>query len=215
MRTLLKRGTHDLHRDLVLPERTLSVDLDHHNLHLHDGTTPGGLSVGVAVRLSGPTAVLQGNQATYTIVGYDSFATYTVTAGAGTVSITDDTITYTAPASGDIDVLTITRNGVSRTFTITLNTLGLDGIYTELSGGPSARRYHSAVAINGLMYVFGGYGGSNLNDLWVYDPQTDGWTQLTTGATARYIHSAVAIDGRMYVFGGNGGGYLNDLWLVS
>jgi N-acetylneuraminic acid mutarotase len=65
------------------------------------------------------------------------------------------------------------------------------------------------------MYVFGGYNGGNLNDLWVYDPQTDSWSQLASGATVRYGHTAVTIGGKMYVFGGSGGGRLNDLWCIE
>lgn len=54
--------------------------------------------------------------------------------------------------------------------------------FTEGATGPSARTDHSAVwdAGNGRMLVFGGVdeGGSYLNDLWAYSPDTDTWDEL-------------------------------------
>lgn len=99
------------------------------------------------------------------------------------------------------------------------------GSWTDLSipgGGtpPSARYSHTALTIDDKMYIFGGSdGGSNLNDLHVYDPAGGGtWTDLSTRAggtppSARLTHSAVPIEGKMYVFGGDqSGGLINELY---
>jgi N-acetylneuraminic acid mutarotase len=67
-------------------------------------------------------------------------------------------------------------------------------VYDPVSGGswaelptptsgmpPSGRFNHSSVELDGKMYVFGGYDGTSfLNDLFVYDPASDGWTNLST-----------------------------------
>jgi N-acetylneuraminic acid mutarotase len=86
----------------------------------------------------------------------------------------------------------------------------LSGIYTQLNGGATLRYSHTAVAIDGKMYVYGGYhyqgGASYLSDLWVYDPQENAWAQLANGPYGRYGHCAAALNGKMYVFGGHGWG---------
>eukprot|EP00960_Hanusia_phi_P041233 754898-Hanusia_phi.AAC.4 len=46
---------------------------------------------------------------------------------------------------------------------------------SAVEGSPSARYAHTAVSFRGLLYVFGGYGGSDgwLGDLWVLDTQVE------------------------------------------
>ncbi len=79
---------------------------------------------------------------------------------------------------------------------------------------PSVRNDHTAVAINGLMYVFGGTDGTNVfNDLYVYDPSSGtagSWTSLSPAGVSlipRFGHVAVSLSvnsgyPKMYVFGG-------------
>ena len=88
---------------------------------------------------------------------------------------------------------------------------------------PSKRESHSAVAIEGKMYVFGGISNGNiLNDLYSYDPSNKKWTNLSVPASgsapqARYGHTAVMIDDKMYVFGGfdTSYNYLGDLFVYD
>jgi len=43
---------------------------------------------------------------------------------------------------------------------------------------PPARKNHSAVVVDGKMYIFYGEGSAGLlNDIWVYDPTAKTWTQ--------------------------------------
>lgn len=212
MRTRLHRGAAAAHDTAILPDGMLSVNQDTHTLHLHDGTSPGGVNLSRPVGLQGPTDVVSGNGATYTVVGYDTFSTYTVTARDGSATIEGDVITYTAPGLAGTDVLTVTRNGVSRRVTINLMTLELVGTSVQLSGGPPARDSHTSVAIDGLLYVFGGQNsGGDLADLWVYDPATDGWTELTSDSIPRKRHTAVVHNGKMIIFGGDGTSLFNDV----
>ena len=88
---------------------------------------------------------------------------------------------------------------------------------------PSKRFGHSAQLINGKMVIFGGFSDDTvykkdcfLNDVWVYDLDTNSWEQKDSGSTPRDCHTTVSLNNKMYVFGGdNGSSFLNDLWLLS
>ena len=70
-----------------------------------------------------------------------------------------------------------------------------DNGLTKLSGNPSVRAYGPMVydAIQDRLLIFGGYGGSYLNDVWSWSPATATWTAVQpTGAlpSARSNHWA-------------------------
>jgi hypothetical protein len=87
------------------------------------------------------------------------------------------------------------------------------------SGAPwSARRNFGVVALNGQMWVLGGYGGNYVtgyytNDVW---SSSDGasWVQVTNSArwSARAGFAAVAFNNQMWVLGGSG---FSDVWSSS
>jgi hypothetical protein len=99
---------------------------------------------------------------------------------------------------------------------------GADGFWSSLNW-PGARYGHTAVrdAARDQVLVFGGYGGTYHNDVWILttaDPPR--WTYLRPGGTApgpRYTHSAILdpVRDRMIVFGGDNGAMLGDLWELS
>ncbi len=66
---------------------------------------------------------------------------------------------------------------------------------------PSTRSEMPAVALNGLIYVPGGFGGTRL--LEAYDPATDTWKTLADMPSGRHHLMAAAYDGQLYVFGGS------------
>ena len=82
--------------------------------------------------LSGGGPTLQGDTApyiaqtkTYQITNYSSFSTYSVSVSSGTVSISGDAITYTAPATaGNVD-LTMLVDSHPTVFTITVQAAGV------------------------------------------------------------------------------------------
>jgi hypothetical protein len=89
---------------------------------------------------------------------------------------------------------------------------------------PSERSGHSAIydPLRDRMVVFGGYGGSYLNDVWALSlAGTPAWTQLTPAGAppdGRGDHRAIydPVRDRMVVFGGHdASGYLNDVWALS
>src|SRR5437870_7798998 len=73
--------------------------------------------------------------------------------------------------------------------------------------------HHAAVtALNGKMYLFGGFdlpaagppGWNPVNDVWEYDPATDGWRSRAPMPTARGGSVAAVVSGKIYVIGGAG-----------
>ncbi|MEX2379710.1 MAG: kelch repeat-containing protein [Vicingaceae bacterium] len=65
------------------------------------------------------------------------------------------------------------------------------------------RQYANGFASDSFGYVFGGYDGSFLNDLWRYDPQSDQWQAMTPlpdserGGAASFVIDSIA-----YIIGG-------------
>ena len=96
------------------------------------------------------------------------------------------------------------------------------GRWTSLDGGqPQARAGQAGAwdARDGVLFVFGGYTGARLNDLWAYKPArgvTGRWTLIPlVGPAARTEASLVwdSADNTLLLFGGaDAGGSLNDVW---
>jgi len=98
-----------------------------------------------------------------------------------------------------------------------------DGInWTQVTGGAqwSARNWHAAVVLGGLMWVLGGDHGSCSDDVWS-SPDGLNWTQVNAAAqwSGRCGHAAVAFNELMWVLGGfvnnEDGGSLNDVWFTQ
>lgn len=70
--------------------------------------------------LQGDTAPFVVQTKTYIITNYSSFSSYAVAVSAGTVNISGDTITFTAPSTAGVVDLTVTVDGVQSVFTITV-----------------------------------------------------------------------------------------------
>ena len=65
------------------------------------------------------------------------------------------------------------------------------------------RQRHAAAAVDGKIYVMGGYGsGGPLDSVEMYDPQTDSWQQVARMPQGRESHAAAAMGGKIYVSGG-------------
>jgi len=76
---------------------------------------------------------------------------------------------------------------------------------------PPARVAHAqAVYKDRYVYIFGGRAGITMdemamNDLWVFDTETETWTECTSTSTppeARSFHQMLCVDDALYVFGG-------------
>ena len=68
---------------------------------------------------------------------------------------------------------------------------------------PEARCRYSLVAVEGKLYLFGGWDGNEYkDDTYVYDPVEDLWTELTPMATPRAWTGGAFSGSRIYIFGG-------------
>lgn len=77
------------------------------------------------------------------------------------------------------------------------------GTWTSGAPLPSARQGAVAAAIGGRIYVVGGYDCRNhLNNLDIYDPETNTWESGPPMAQARYEAACGVIGGKLYVVGG-------------
>ena len=70
------------------------------------------------VSLDGPTSVVVDGPSTYTITDFSSFSVYAVSATAGTIAISGDQITYTAPGTAQSVTIAVTRDGMESQFTV-------------------------------------------------------------------------------------------------
>jgi Kelch motif/Galactose oxidase, central domain len=99
---------------------------------------------------------------------------------------------------------------------------------------PEVRKNSATWILNNKMYLLGGYGINGfLNDLWVFDSNTNNWTWLkgantynqsgsygtqgTASSTntpgARFQSATWVYNNKLYLMGGSGNaGYFNDLW---
>jgi len=75
---------------------------------------------------------------------------------------------------------------------------------------PPAFSRHTAVLVNGRIFVFGGYDGFGLNfELAVFNPVTYTWSNISRSQlrgeapTSRTNHAAAVVGNKMYIFGGN------------
>ena len=87
--------------------------------------------------------------------------------------------------------------------------------WTQVATGTrfSARRNHSAVVLDGAIYVIGGVPRDD--EVWRSADRGVTWTQVATGArfSARQEHTSAALSGALYVIGGfDGTNRLNDVW---
>jgi hypothetical protein len=93
---------------------------------------------------------------------------------------------------------------------------------TPASGNAPAPRSNAAAiydSLNHRMVIFGGKSASgNLNDVWAFDLQNNGWTELTPASgsspaprfTANGVYNPAAQ--QMIIWSGQGSSFFNDVW---
>ena len=68
---------------------------------------------------------------------------------------------------------------------------------------PTARGSINANFVNGILYVIGGYGSSEIVDVnEAYDPLSDKWTFRASMPTPRHHAASVVVDDQIFVIGG-------------
>lgn len=94
--------------------------------------------------------------------------------------------------------------------------------WTTASPAPYGIHHAGVAAVNGKVYVIGGYDdmGKMVNaapDIahgWVYDPAADTWNAIADMPSTRAAGSAVTIDDKIFVVGGTGTGS-RDVWVYD
>ncbi len=96
-----------------------------------------------------------------------------------------------------------------------INADGSLGAWSATTSFVTARYGHTSVAINGYLYVLGGFGGAFLNDVQYAPINADGtlgtWSNTNAFSSARGCHVSVIQNGFIYVIGGNGPGFFSDV----
>ena len=73
-----------------------------------------------------------------------------------------------------------------------------------------------AAAVNGKVYVAGGYGdGSVLKSAEAFDPTTGVWSAVADMSTARHWPAVTTLNGRVYAIGGDNGNPKNPIVFKS
>ena len=80
------------------------------------------------VTLSGDPHVHLSQTRVFTITNYDAFGAYSVSVTAGSVSLSGDQITFTAPASAQTVVMSINHDNVATQYSIVVHAGGLIGV---------------------------------------------------------------------------------------
>ncbi|MCZ6677316.1 MAG: hypothetical protein O7E52_08705, partial [Candidatus Poribacteria bacterium] len=79
-----------------------------------------------------------------------------------------------------------------------------EGKWTKKTDMPTPRFSLSASAVNGKIYVIGGWGkAGKLLTVEEYDPPTDTWTRKADMPTARKGMATSVVNGKIYAFGGS------------
>ena len=66
--------------------------------------------------------------------------------------------------------------------------------WTQMASMSTARRLHASAAVDGKLYVFGGFGVSGrLRTAEIYDPASGSWAQGPSLTSARDFLAAVAL----------------------
>lgn len=100
--------------------------------------------------------------------------------------------------------------------------------FVDVTNMLNERAFHSAVELNGKIYIFGGHATNTTLEVFdieaqawsIAEVQDDGlsWTPLGKTPSARFGHASAAVEGKIFIFGGidyESGNALNDLWYYS
>lgn len=121
------------------------------------------ISLGINnVNINGTFSVSIGSTSAFQITDYDSFRNYTVSASAGNVSRSGDTITFVAPAT--VQSVTMIVNGRSITIDVTPVAPATPSITSPVNGATGSSP--AGVTFTASAFVNGGDGSTHLSSDW-------------------------------------------------
>jgi hypothetical protein len=134
------------------------------------------------VNLDGPSAVYVNQAVNYTITDYSVFANYTVAASSGSIGISGDTVTYTAPATAGVVTLTVSKDGIPNLFTATIQPAG---VATPTNASPAAGATNQGESVTLLSSAFSWVGVADTHASSDWQVATDaGFTTLVADVSA-------------------------------
>jgi N-acetylneuraminic acid mutarotase len=76
-------------------------------------------------------------------------------------------------------------------------------LWTTLKPLPQPRSGYSLAAVEGKLYLFGGWDGATYrSEVWQYNPDRDEWSERSPMPTPRAYAGAAVVEGQIYVIGG-------------
>jgi hypothetical protein len=124
-----------------------------------------GAQGGGGPALQGGTTPFITQTKTYQITNYNSFSSYAVSVSAGTVSLSGDTITFTAPATAGTVNLTLTVDGQPTVFTVAVQAAGV-ATPTNTSPADGAINIGEAPILQSSAFVAFGLTDTHLASRW-------------------------------------------------
>lgn len=85
---------------------------------------------------------------------------------------------------------------------LALNNPSIAGTWETKANLPTPEIAAGVSAINGLLYVAGGYNNGGLATLQAFDPSLNQWTTLAAMPDSRYASETGVINSQLYVVGG-------------
>lgn len=123
---------------------------------------------------------------TYVITDYNSFSTYSVSASEGTVSIAGDQITFSAPATSQSVVLTVTKDGLDFDFAINVLPFGVQ-TPTNVSPSNGATGQNGSVTLTASAFSWLGVADTHASSDWQVSTDS-GFTSLVANVVGDTVN---------------------------
>ena len=120
---------------------------------------------GVGVTLSGDADIYVSQSKTYTITNYNVFSDYVVQVSAGSVSISGDQISFTAPSSSQTVTLTVIMDDNATEFSLVVQSAGVS-TPTNTSPSNNATDQNGTVTLTSSAFSWLGVSDIHLNSDW-------------------------------------------------
>ena len=121
--------------------------------------------VSTSAHIQGNTALYVNQLYTYTITDFDSFVTYSFSVTAGSVSYASGIVSFTAPATAQTVVMTLTSDGYNRTVNLIISANGVEQP-TAISPSNGATNQNANVTLTASAFVYIGAVDTHASSDW-------------------------------------------------